>query len=305
MTLSPSSKLKEFISAARLRTLPLALSSIGLGGFLAKFIGGFDASVFGLCLLTTLFLQILSNYANDYGDSIHGADSKERKGPLRAVQSGKISPREMKYAVILFSILSLISGIALLIDSILSFNYTFIFFLILGISAIAAALKYTAGSNPYGYAGFGDFFVFVFFGLVAVLGTIYLQSGYVTNIIILPASSVGFFSTAVLNINNIRDIDSDSKAGKFSVPVRIGEKKAKIYHTFLILSGLLCAIVFVILTYISVIQFLFLLSLPLFVKNLVGVWKNSKSELDPYLKQMSISTLVFVLLFGIGMILAL
>jgi 1,4-dihydroxy-2-naphthoate polyprenyltransferase len=298
------SKLKAWVQAARLRTLPLALSSIGMGGFLAFFYNEFNPTVFILCVLTTLFLQILSNFANDYGDSVHGADSKERKGPQRVVQAGLISKEEMKRAVIIFSFLSLVTGLALLYASFENLDIKFVLFLLLGFSAIAAAIKYTAGSNPYGYSGFGDLFVFIFFGIVAVAGTFYLQTGEVIPSVFLPGITLGCFSVGVLNINNIRDIESDKKAGKYSIPVRIGERQAKIYHSFLLVIALAAAIIFSVNNYAGPWQFLFVLALPLIIINLSGVWKNTNGDLDPYLKQMAITTLVFVLLFGSGILLS-
>ena len=204
---------KAWLSAFRLRTLPLALASIGMGTFLAASFESMQPKVFLLSALTTIFLQILSNLANDYGDSIHGADSISRKGPQRAVQSGQISSKAMYVAIILFVFLSFTSGVWLLIEATNSWQ-TFGLFLILGILAIIASITYTAGSNPYGYIGLGDISVLIFFGWVAVLGTFYLHTQFIDWWIILPASSCGFFATAVLNLNNIRDIESDKLAGK-------------------------------------------------------------------------------------------
>ena len=253
-----------------------------------------------LCVTTTIFLQILSNLANDYGDSINGADSAERKGPSRAVQSGAISAEQMKFAVVFFIILCLVSGIALLFVSFgLNWN-AILFFFGLGLLSIVAAIAYTVGKKPYGYAGLGDLSVLLFFGLVGVMGSYYLFTQRLSWYEILPALSCGFFSIGVLNINNIRDIESDKKAGKFSIPVRIGRQKAITYHWFLLISGLLSSTVYSLLTYQSPWQFLFLLSAPLFIKNVLTISQKPSSELDPYLKQMALSTLLFVILFGIG-----
>ena len=291
---------KIWISAFRLRTLPLALASIAMGGFLALSAGFFRWSIFLLCVSTTIFLQILSNLANDYGDSIHGADSIDRKGPSRAVQSGAISSGSMKIAMIVFILLSLISGISLLLIS-FGVNWgAILFFLGLGVLSILAALAYTVGRKPYGYLGLGDFSVLIFFGLVGVMGSYYLFTKQISQLQILPALSCGLFSIGVLNINNIRDIESDKKAGKFSIPVRIGKKKATLYHWFLIFSGWTAALFYTVLTYESPWQFLFVLSLPLFIKNGITVSKKESHELDPYLKQMALSTLLFVILFGVG-----
>lgn len=294
---------KIWLQAFRLRTLPLALSCIAMGGFLAAAAGAFRLDIFMLCISTTIFLQILSNLANDYGDSVHGADHAERQGPKRAVQSGAISPRQMRKAVIVFVILCLISGVTLLWISFgLNWN-AIIFFFGLGILSILAAVAYTVGRKPYGYIGLGDLSVLIFFGLVGVMGSYYLFTQHITWIKILPALSCGFFSIGVLNVNNIRDIESDRKAGKFSIPVRIGRPNAILYHWLLIMAGLTTAIAYSILTYHGMLQFLFLMSAPLFIRNAIAVSRKPSAELDPYLKQMALSTLVFVLLFGLGQIL--
>lgn len=296
--------IKNWLSAFRLRTLPLALSCIGMGGFLATAAGKFDALIFSLCCLTTIFLQVLSNLANDYGDSINGADHAFRKGPTRAVQSGVISSAQMKNAVILFVVLSMASGISLLLVS-LGWNVkALLLFLGLGILSIIAAIAYTVGKKPYGYSGLGDVSVLIFFGLVGVMGSLYLFTQKLFWMDILPALSCGFFSIAVLNINNIRDIESDKMAGKYSIPVRIGKQNASRYHWFLLVAGIACSVMYVLLNFQSAVQFIFLLTLPLFLINARAVNSKPSEELDPYLKQMAITTLLFVILFGSGLILA-
>ncbi len=296
-----SYSMKKWLEAFRLRTLPLALASIGMGAFLAAASGHFDWAVFGLCALTTIFLQVLSNLANDYGDSIHGADSAERTGPQRAVQSGAISQSAMLRAIIICSILSLASGIGLILQAFGGFGEVFWYFLGLGGLSILAAITYTAGKKPYGYAGLGDISVMIFFGLVAVMGSAYLYEQSINWLYILPSVSVGLFSVAVLNVNNIRDIESDKKAGKKSVPVRIGRKSAVIYHWTLLIIGLLCSVVFIVLNFERPQQLLFLLVCPLFFINARAVKIYTRSEeLDPFLKQMALSTLLFVVLFGVG-----
>lgn len=295
---------KIWLEAFRLRTLPLALSCIAMGGFLAASANAFRWDIFLLCVLTTIFLQVLSNLANDYGDSIHGADSAERKGPARAVQSGAISPHQMRGAVIIFVLLSLIAGSSLLIVA-FGVNWkAILFFFSLGILCILAAIAYTVGRKPYGYMGLGDISVLIFFGLVGVMGSYYLFTGQVTGLEILPALSCGFFSIAVLNVNNIRDIESDRKAGKYSIPVRIGKANAVKYHWVLLVAGIACSIIYTLVTAQSIWAWLFLLSIPLFIKNGYAVSTKPSGELDPYLRQMAVSTLLFVLLFGIGIILS-
>jgi 1,4-dihydroxy-2-naphthoate octaprenyltransferase len=295
---------KAWLSAFRLRTLPLALSCIGMAGFLAAAANKFNGLIFFLCCLTTIFLQVLSNLANDYGDSVNGADHAERKGPKRAVQSGAITADQMKKGVIVFIFLCLISGISLLLISFgLDWN-ALLFFFILGLLSIAAAIAYTVGKKPYGYIGLGDISVLIFFGLVGVMGSLYLFTKSVSLLDVLPSLSCGLFSIAVLNINNVRDIESDRTAGKFSIPVRIGKAKASIYHWFLLLTGLLSSVIYVMMNYKSPWQFLFLLTAPLFVRIGLAVSRKPSVELDPYLKQMALSTLLFVVLFGVGFLLA-
>ena len=272
-----------------------------MGTFLAAANGYFKGSIFAFCALTTVLLQILSNLANDYGDTINGADSDDRTGPSRMVQSGAISLNQMKKAIGIFVVLTLASGIYLLY---LSFGWewqAFLFFFALGIAAILAALAYTAGRKPYGYMGLGDLSVLMFFGIVAVMGSYYLFAHTIELSLLLPAISCGLFSVAVLNVNNIRDIESDKKAGKYSIPVRIGRNKAVIYHWSILIIGIVATVVYTVLSYSSPWQWLFLITLPLFVINAQAV-KNKKesAELDPYLKQMALSTLLFVITFGVG-----
>ncbi len=274
-----------------------------MGGFLAGAAGAFRWDVFFLCVLTTIFLQILSNLANDYGDSIHGADSAHRKGPARVVQSGAVTKGQMRAAMFIFIVLSLVSGISLLITA-FGFEWkAIVFFFGLGVLCILAAIAYTVGKKPYGYAGLGDLSVLIFFGFVGVLGSYYLFAGDVSYFEILPALSCGLFSIGVLNINNIRDIESDRKAGKFSIPVRIGRRKAIMYNWLLITGAWVSAIIYTLITFNSPAQWLFVLALPLFVINGMAVSRKASEELDPYLRQMAFSTLLFVILFGAGLIL--
>lgn len=292
--------ISAWISAFRLRTLPLALSSVSMGGFLAAAQGRFNAVIFTLCCTTTVLLQILSNLANDYGDTIHGADHAGRKGPARAVQSGSISIGSMRSAIGLFIFLSLASGIALLFTAFgMNYNLLITFFGV-GLLCIAAAILYTAGRKPYGYAGLGDLSVLIFFGGVGVTGSLFLFTHDLSPWSLLPALACGFFSVGVLNINNMRDIESDRQAGKFSIPVRIGKEKAGLYHWFLLMGGVTAAVLYTVQTYQAPVQFLFLLSLPLFIAIGKAVNEKPSEELDPYLKRMALGTLLFVILFGIG-----
>ena len=294
-------KTKAWIKAARLRTLPLALSCIAMGGFLAAVYDRFSWAVMILSLLTTIFLQVLSNLANDYGDSVSGVDSKSRQGPDRAVQSGLISLAQMKKAVILFACISLVSGLSLILVAFQDSWWQALVLLVIGLAAIYAAITYTAGSSPYGYIGLGDISVFLFFGLVGVMGSFFLHTGFLLTEIALPAASCGLFAVAVLNVNNIRDIESDKVAGKRSIPVRLGREKAVIYHWFLLLAGFTCTMIYVLMTFESYLQFGFILAAPLLIVNAKAVYSKKKAmELDPYLKQMALTTMLFVMFFGVS-----
>lgn len=296
-----STPTQAWIEAARPRTLPLALASILMGAFLAAADGLFSLPVTLLCILTTIFLQILSNLANDYGDSIHGADSSVRIGPLRAVQSGRITRSAMQRGMVLVTLLAASSGLLLVWAAVGTAQLPLaLAFIILGGAAITAAITYTAGARPYGYAGLGDLSVLIFFGWLGVIGAYYLQTLTLNWTILLPATSCGFFAVAVLNINNIRDIDSDRQAGKRSIPVRIGRRNACLYHWVLLGVGFAAAVAYVLFNYHSPWQFLFVCTLPLLVRNGLAVSRTSSHAMDSLLKQMSLTTLTFVITFGIG-----
>ena len=294
---------KAFFKAARLRTLPLSVSGIIVGCALANFTEESQAStnytIFILALLTTIAFQVLSNFANDYGDGIKGTDST-RLGEQRLVASGVISPKQMKLAVIIMSIISFLLALWLVYTAFENkFLYIFIFML-LGLLSIAAAIKYTVGKTAYGYSGLGDFFVFIFFGLLSVLGSYFLYTKSLNWDVVLPACSIGLLSTAVLSVNNLRDIEEDIKHNKLTLAVKLGKKRAKIYHYSLIVSALITSLVFVFLNYQDPKQFLFLVSfIPLF-RHLFVVAKNSEPRaLDSELKKVSLSTFAFAILFSI------
>lgn len=292
--------MKAWIQAMRLRTLPLAIASIGMAGFLAFSNGVFNPLVFLFCLLTTVSLQILSNLANDYGDSVHGADHDEREGPKRSVQSGVITQGQMKRAIYINIVVSFILGITLLLISDISTN-AFISFLGFGIMAIVAAILYTNGKLPYGYIGLGDISVFMFFGILAVVGTYYLQTGSFYWSLLFPASSVGLLAVGVLNINNIRDIDSDVLAGKRSLPVMMGKQKARYYHVILLLMAMVSALLYIFQSFEGWYHYIFLAVVPLIVLNGKSVFtKYDVPSLDPLLKQLALTTVLFVVLFGIS-----
>ncbi len=312
--------LKNYIKAARLRTLPLSISGIIVGAFLGlldslhnvqslsfMFIPKmypWETPIFWLAILTTIGFQILSNFANDYGDGIKGTDNN-RKGEARMVASGAISPKQMKLAMVVTTIFTLIVALLLIYTSFgkENFGYSVLFFG-LGIASITAAIKYTVGNSAYGYSGFGDVFVFVFFGLVAVVGTYFLYTKQLNFEILLPAISIGLLSVAVLNLNNMRDQIEDKKANKNTVVVKMGSQKAKIYHYLLILAALTSAIVYVQLNYYSPFQYLFLIAFIPLAMNINVVARNIIfSKLDGELKKVALSTFLFAILFGLGNIL--
>lgn len=264
----------------------------------------FNHLVFALCLITTLLLQILSNLANDYGDSEKGTDNEDRIGPKRAVQQGLLNFKEIKIGIIIAGMLSFGSGVWLIYEANQSMDIGYsLFFLLLGLAAIAAAVKYTVGKSAYGYQGLGDVFVLLFFGLVGVCGSYFLQTHALRFTTLLPAFTIGAFAAGVLNLNNMRDHISDAKAGKNTLVVKIGLTKAKKYHYALILSGFLTAVLYVVVAFTSTMQLFFILTIPLFRKHLVAVKHiDEPREFDPLLKQLAISTFLFSVLFAIGII---
>jgi 1,4-dihydroxy-2-naphthoate octaprenyltransferase len=218
MARTKNTNFKSWISAFRLKTLPLALSNTIMGSALAAGEDKFRWSVFGLAVLTTILLQILSNIANDYGDFVNGKDTAERIGPKRMVQSGEISPKTMLRGILIIGVLTIITGLSLILVGTASIDITnILIFGVLGIGAITAAIKYTVGKNPYGYRGLGDIFVFLFFGLVGVIGTYFLHTQTFNWDLLLPASAMGLLSTGVLNMNNLRDYEADKNANKNTI----------------------------------------------------------------------------------------
>ena len=297
--------IKPWIHAFRLKTLPLALANTIIGSCLAASDDGFRWSVFGLAALTTVLLQIMSNMANDYGDFVNGKDTAERIGPKRMVQSGEITPKIMLRGIIVIGILCVVSGFALILIGTAGLDITnLLIFGVLGLAAIAAAIKYTVGKNPYGYRGLGDIFVFIFFGLVGVIGTYFLHTQSFRWDILLPASAIGFLSTGVLNMNNMRDYEADKNAGKTTIVVAMGVKKAAYYHLFLVGGAVLLAVIYTLLNYHSVGQWLFVFSFPILFLNLKKVFTYKDAlELYPELPRLSMASLVFAVTFGIGLIL--
>jgi 1,4-dihydroxy-2-naphthoate octaprenyltransferase len=293
--------MNNWIKAFRLRTLPLAFSCIIMGSGLAYADGGFNLTVFGLALITTLFLQILSNLANDYGDFVKGTDNEERIGPDRTMQSGLITKSEMVKIMWVIALFCSVFGVWLIYEGTIGLDLKKAgLFAILGLSAMGAAVKYTMGKNPYGYAGLGDIFVFLYFGLLGVLGSYFLHTHTLNWDLLLPASSIGLFTTAVLNINNMRDCEADKKSGKNTLVVKIGIEKAKDYHRALIFGGILLAITFVFPSP-NYFHYIFAITIPIFVGFVQSIQKRNDFEnFDPFLKKQAITTFIFSILFVIG-----
>jgi len=301
-----------WISALRLRTLPLAAASIIVSAGIAINAGIFNPLIFALSLITALFLQILSNLANDYGDAVSGADNEDRVGPTRSMQTGLISAQSMKKAIILTALLSLFSGVLLLAISLGNDLVSWAILFSLGLLAIFAAISYTMGKLPYGYRAMGDISVFLFFGLLGVLGSYYLYNLSFDWSVLLPACSIGLLSAAVLNINNTRDMETDQAADKITLVVLFGREFAFKYHLFLVITApLLSGLYFYQLADSQTWQYIFLLALSPFAKislALLDAKKGDKSKderADIYnqqLKNMAISTFVFSLLFTLVLI---
>jgi 1,4-dihydroxy-2-naphthoate octaprenyltransferase len=294
-------KFKAWIKAARPHTLPLAISGILVGNMMAYNDEGFSKLIFILSLFTAILLQILSNFANDYGDSVHGTDNENRVGPKRSIQSGEITKEQMKKGIGITIVLSLFSGLFLLYSSIENVGWLATgIVLAIGLLSIWAAYYYTASKNPYGYKGLGDLFVFIFFGLVAVYGPYYLQSPTFKLIELLPAIAIGLFSTAVLNLNNIRDIDNDRESGKRTIPVRIGKSKALVYQTLLLNLGNIALIVYFIFRLNQILDLIFLAPLLFIIQNNIKTYQVKKEiSYYPLLMHLSISVFLVAISFAI------
>jgi 1,4-dihydroxy-2-naphthoate octaprenyltransferase len=305
--------MSDWIKAARLRTLPLSLSGIIMGAFIAKWRlygegGIWDWKIFALALLVTLLYQVLSNYANDYGDGVKGTDAKRiNEAEARAVASGRITAKQMKNAVILFSVLSFVATVALLyVAFVPNFMNEFYIFIGLGVACILAAIGYTVGKKPYGYMGLGDLFVFIFFGLVSVCGSYFLFTKTFSWDMLLPGTAVGMMSMAVLNLNNMRDIESDRLSGKNSFALRIGFKSAMIYEMILLQLPLVLILIFLGLNgfiqaqnYYVFIVMILLIPFAKLRRKIMSV--KEPKELDPFLKQVGILTFTMAVLTAIGL----
>jgi 1,4-dihydroxy-2-naphthoate polyprenyltransferase len=295
------SQLKYWIKAFRLRTLPLALSTIWMGSVAAALFNAFRLDVCILATFTTLCLQILSNLANDYGDASSGAD-KTRIGPARMVQSGHIKPKQMMAMMVVFAVLSFVSGIGLLYIAFPSlFSVQGMLFLVLGLASIGAAINYTVGKNPYGYKGWGDFFVFVFFGLLGVFGTFYLHAHHFQPLVLLPAVAIGFLSIGVLNVNNLRDCENDARTGKRSLVVIWGVRFGVAFQLSMVTMAMILMAIFACMVGNGPFIWLCLMSFPMFVVHLYKVVRlRSGAAIDPELKRLSLTTFAMVLLFIVG-----
>lgn len=309
--------LKTWIRAARPRTVLLSFSGVLLGGFLAinqvpepaapeanrRVEGPAPWLVILFCALTAVLLQILSNLANDYGDFKKGTDNTKRVGPQREMQSGAITEKKMKRGLAITAGLCLISG-ALLIFVFAKLTWQELaVFAALGLGAVLAALYYTLGKHPYGYRGLGDLFCFLFFGWAAVAGTFYLATKSLDFSILLPASAMGFLSNAVLNINNMRDYENDKTSGKNSLVVKLGLKKAFVYHCLLIGGAFVCLTIYLVLHHAAWCSYLFLLLSVLFIKDLIAIKKTKPEQLDPFLGRQVKHSFLLVLVYGILLIL--
>ena len=293
--------IKHWIQAARLRTLPLSVSGIIVGSAYAYYQGISDWRIVVLALLTTLGLQVLSNYANDYGDGVKGTDDN-RIGEKRLVAAGVITAQQMKKAVIITAVLTFIIALLLIYVAFGKENFAFsLIFILLGIGSIGAAIKYTVGKSAYGYSGFGDLFVFIFFGLVSVIGSNFLFTHFIDWKLFLPASAIGLLSVAVLNLNNMRDIENDKIAGKNTLVVKMGLKWAKKYHKIILVIGMLSFMIFSLLIKSSLLPVL-LINIPI-IMHMNKVNKSEKyKDFDPELKKVALSTFALSLIFWLTLI---
>ncbi len=288
--------------AARLRTLPLSVSGIIVGTAVAKYHGKSDSLIFILALLTTIGFQITSNFANDYGDGVKGADNASRIGPKRALQSGLLSQGELRYGIIVSIIISLIfvGGLVYTAFGNQKVEYLLLFS-IFGLLSIWAAIKYTVGNSAYGYRGLGDLFVFLFFGLLAVLGSMFLYTKFITQMSLLPAVAIGLLCTAVLNLNNLRDFESDKKSKKNTLVVLMGFENGKRYHCSLLLISFLCTVIFMVFSFSNWLVYPPLLAFVFIFVHLLKVYNTREPVLfDPELKKLALSTFFLAILIFIS-----
>lgn len=305
--------MKNYIHAARLRTLPLSMSGIIMGAFIARWRLGeqgkeWDWQIFALAILVTLLYQILSNFANDYGDGVKGTDkTRGTNAEARAVASGKITAQQMKNAVFITAFLSFLATLGLLYKAFFpDFMKEFWVFIGLGVACILAAIGYTVGKKPYGYLGLGDVMVFIFFGLVSVGGSYFLFTKSWSWDVLLPASAVGFLSVAVLNLNNMRDMESDALSGKKTLALRLGFRLAMIYQIVLMQFPLIFILIFLMMNnlhiqgkyYAFIVMILFF---PMTALRRKIMQIKEPKDLDPFLKQVGIITFIMAILVAVGL----
>lgn len=295
-----NSNFKVWLEAARLRTLPLSLSGIIVGNGLAYSSPSFSITILILSLATTIAFQILSNFANDYGDGVKGTDNNDRIGPARVLQQGLLSRKELKKGIQITVASSLILSFTLILIAFDSSELLYVLiFVALAVASVYAAIKYTVGENAYGYRAFGDFFVFVFFGGVSVLGSYFLQNNTFSIELILPATSIGLLSVGVLNLNNMRDLETDKKSNKITIAVLLGSSYSKIYHTFLLIGAVFTSVLYS--KTLSQPSYLFMIAVLLLMIHLRRVLGyTDPKEFDPELKRLALCTFLFALLFSIG-----
>lgn len=304
MTEYTLTRTQAWLESLRPKTLPLAFAAIVVGTALAWWQGHFDLRVAVLALTTAGLLQILSNLANDYGDAVKGSDKPDRIGPLRGMQKGAISLAQMKRALLVTVALSCLSGLALVLVAYQTVG-DFIGFMMLGGLSIVAAITYTIGRRPYGYLGLGDISVLLFFGWLSVIGSGYLQTHTLIPAMFLPATACGLLATAVLNVNNLRDIDSDRINGKNTLVVRLGPVNARRYHACLLLGALLCFGLFNLLYLYSLWGWLFILAAPLLVRQARFILREQDpAAMPPMLERTVKGTLLTNLLFVVGIVLS-
>lgn len=318
---------KSCLKSMRLRTLPLSLAGVIVGIALASTVGALDVPVVIALLFTTAFLQILSNLSNELGDTLHGTDTDGRQGIRYSIQDGEMTVPQMKGLICVVAALCCASGLVMVWCS---FGTVFavepLCLLALGAAAIWAAMRYTLGRNPYGYRGLGDVFVFIFFGLVSVLGAGYVCSHVICLLWVLPSAAIGCWSIGVLNVNNIRDMKTDA-ATRTTVALKLGVTRARVYQTVLVIAGWLCMLSFNLLSSgmfsgcggawgcglggcaagiygvgAGWFRWAYFATIPLFYLHLKGVWTRLDRALDPMLPLLVLTTFLTSILFGVALI---
>ena len=295
-----NSKFKIWLQAARLRTLPLSFSGIIVGNGLAYGIDPFSFVILFLSLATTIAFQVLSNFANDYGDGVKGTDNESRIGPARVLQQGLLTKEELKRGIQICAVVSLLLAFALIYVAFGTSDLLFsLIFILLGIASVVAAIKYTVGTNAYGYRALGDLFVFLFFGGVSVLGSYFLQAQEFQINLILPATALGLLSVGVLNLNNMRDIHTDKEVNKITMAVLLGASLSKAYHAFLLIGAVLTCVFYVKMdTQPACLFMIAVLPMMIHLRRVLGY--TDPKEFDPELKRLALCTFLFSILFAIG-----